>query len=63
MLLSVDELLSFCVPCICKRELSHVYINILLKLSALPLGTFIKMNMTVQGILNTQLCLSHVQIQ
>lgn len=48
---------------VCQRELSRVYFHVLLTLNTLPLGAFIKTNTTVWGIFNTQLCLSHFQIQ
>lgn len=60
----VHNLVLFCpLGRDCERELSHVYLHVQLKSNALPLGAFINMNMTVRGIFNTQLCLSHFQIQ
>lgn len=64
LLVLVHNLVLFCpLGHVCERELSHVYFHVLLKSNTLPLGAFIKMNMTVRGIFNTQLCLSHFQIQ
>lgn len=60
----VHHFVLFCpLGRVCETELSHVYFHVLLKLNTLPLGTFIKMSMTVQGILTTLLCLSRFQIQ